>query len=64
MQDIGILASTDPVALVQACLDLVYAVTPTEGTTTNRSSSALKAAAERTWWNMQSESDWEAETMR
>ena len=31
MQDIGILASTDPVALVQACLDLVYAVTPTEG---------------------------------
>lgn len=31
MQDIGILASTDPVALDQACLDLVYAVTPTEG---------------------------------
>lgn len=31
MQDIGILASTDPVALDQACFDLVYAVTPTEG---------------------------------
>ena len=31
MQDIGILASTDPVALEQACLDLVYAVTPTDG---------------------------------
>ncbi len=31
MQDIGILASTGPVALDQACLDLVYAVTPTEG---------------------------------
>lgn len=31
MQDIGILASTDPVALDQACLDLVYTVTPTEG---------------------------------
>ena len=27
MQDIGILASADPVALEQACLDLVYAVT-------------------------------------
>ena len=25
MKDIGILASTDPVALDQACLDLVYA---------------------------------------
>ena len=24
MQDIGILASTDPVALDQACIDLVY----------------------------------------
>lgn len=31
MKDIGILASTDPVALDQACLDLVYAVEPTEG---------------------------------
>ena len=31
MQDIGILASTDPVALDQACLDLVYGVKPTEG---------------------------------
>ena len=31
MQDIGILASTDPVALDQACLDLVYAVKPVEG---------------------------------
>lgn len=31
MKDIGILASTDPVALDQACLDLVYAVKPTEG---------------------------------
>ncbi|MBD8000993.1 DUF362 domain-containing protein [Phocaeicola faecium] len=31
MQDIGILASTAPVALEQACLDLVYAVTPTDG---------------------------------
>lgn len=31
MQDIGILASTDPVALDQACLDLVYAVTPADG---------------------------------
>lgn len=31
MKDLGILASTDPVALDQACLDLVYAVTPGEG---------------------------------
>lgn len=31
MQDIGILASTDPVALDQACLDLVYAVKPSTG---------------------------------
>ena len=31
MKDIGILASTDPVALDQACLGLVYAVKPTEG---------------------------------
>lgn len=31
MKDIGILASTDPVALDQACLDLVFAVKPTEG---------------------------------
>lgn len=31
MKDIGILASTDPVALDQACLDLVYAVVPSEG---------------------------------
>ncbi len=31
MQDIGILASLDPVALDQACLDLVYAVIPSEG---------------------------------
>lgn len=31
MKDIGILASTDPVALDQACLDLVYAAVPTEG---------------------------------
>lgn len=31
MKDIGILASTDPVALDQACLDLVHAVKPTEG---------------------------------
>lgn len=31
MKDIGILASTDPVALDQACLDLVYAVKPSEG---------------------------------
>lgn len=31
MKDIGILASTDPVALDQASLDLVYAVKPTEG---------------------------------
>lgn len=31
MKDIGILASTDPVALDQACLDLVYAVKPVEG---------------------------------
>lgn len=31
MKDIGILASLDPVALDQACLDLIYAVTPTEG---------------------------------
>ncbi len=30
LKDIGILASTDPVALDQACLDLVYAVKPTE----------------------------------
>lgn len=31
MKDIGILASTDPVALDQACLDLVYAVQPAPG---------------------------------
>ena len=31
MKDIGILASLDPVALDQACLDLVYAVKPFEG---------------------------------
>ena len=31
MQDIGILASADPVALEQVCLDLVYAVTPADG---------------------------------
>lgn len=31
MKDIGILASTDPVALDQACLDLVFNVNPTEG---------------------------------
>ena len=30
MKDIGILASTDPVALDQACLDLVFSVKPTE----------------------------------
>lgn len=31
MKDIGILASTDPVALDQACLALVFAVVPEEG---------------------------------
>lgn len=31
MKDIGILASTDPVALDQACLDLVFSVKPAEG---------------------------------
>jgi len=31
MKDIGILASTDPVALDQACLDLVFGVQPSEG---------------------------------
>lgn len=31
LKDIGVLASTDPVALDQACLDLVFAVEPTEG---------------------------------
>lgn len=31
MKDIGILASTDPVALDQACLDLVFSVNPSEG---------------------------------
>lgn len=31
MKDIGILASTDPVALDEACLELVYGVKPTEG---------------------------------
>ena len=31
MLDIGILASTDPVALDQACLDLVYDMEPSEG---------------------------------
>lgn len=31
LKDIGILASTDPVALDQACLDLVFAVESTEG---------------------------------
>lgn len=31
LKDIGILASTDPVALDEACLDLVFAVQPTEG---------------------------------
>lgn len=31
MKDIGILASIDPVALDQACLDLVFSVNPTDG---------------------------------
>ena len=31
MKDIGILASTDPVALDQACLELIYGVPPTPG---------------------------------
>ena len=31
LKDIGILASTDPVALDQACLDLVFAIVPEEG---------------------------------
>ena len=31
LKDIGILASTDPVALDNACLDLIYAIQPTEG---------------------------------
>lgn len=31
MKDIGILASTDPVALDQACVELVFAVVPEEG---------------------------------
>ena len=31
LKDMGILASTDPVALDEACLDLVFAVQPTEG---------------------------------
>lgn len=31
IQDMGILASTDPVALDNACLDLIYAIQPTEG---------------------------------
>lgn len=31
MKDIGILASTDPVALDQACLDLVFSVNPSDG---------------------------------
>ncbi len=49
MQDIGILASTDPVALEQACLDLVYAVTPRTVTITVRLSSVSKAVAEHMW---------------
>lgn len=31
MADIGVLASTDPVAIDQACLDLVYAATEDPG---------------------------------
>lgn len=31
VKDMGILASTDPVALDKACLDLVFAITPEEG---------------------------------
>lgn len=31
MADIGVLASTDPVAIDQACLDLVYAATDDPG---------------------------------
>ena len=31
MADIGVLASTDPVAIEQACLDLVYAATEDPG---------------------------------
>ncbi len=31
LKDMGILASTDPVALDQACLDLVFAIKPEEG---------------------------------
>lgn len=44
MKDIGILASLDPVALDQACLDLVYAVRPSEGMTTDPWWRVLKAA--------------------
>lgn len=31
MADIGILASTDPIAIDQACIDLVYAATDDPG---------------------------------
>ena len=31
LKDVGILASTDPVALDQACLDIVFNIEPTEG---------------------------------
>ena len=31
LKDVGILASTDPVALDQACLDIVFNITPEEG---------------------------------
>ena len=63
MKDIGILASTDPVALDQACLDLVYAVKPTEATTIDRWSIALKAFMDVTRLIMPRRSDSEARTM-
>jgi uncharacterized Fe-S center protein len=31
LKDVGILASTDPVALDKACLDIIFNITPSEG---------------------------------
>ena len=63
MKDIGILASTDPVALDQACLDLVYAVKPTEGNDNRPLVNRIESFMDVTRLIMPRRSDSEARTM-
>ena len=63
MKDIGILASTDPVALDQACLDLVYAVKPTEGNDNRPLVNRIESLHGRHTVDMPRRSDSEARTM-